>query len=116
MKIRTPAVLIALLGLGWGTGLPAQDGPKVVAITAKRFEFSPKEVRLKKGEKVTLVLKSGDVTHGLFCRGLKIDEDIPPGKETRVEVTPAKEGEYVAICNHFCGGGHAGMKMVFLVE
>ena len=112
MKHRAPAILIAFLGLG----LCAQEGPKVIPITAKRFEFSPREVHLKKGEKVTLVLKSGDVTHGLFCRGLKLDEDIDPGRETRVEVTPGQEGQFVAICNHFCGGGHAGMKMTFVVD
>jgi len=57
-----------------------------------------------------------DVTHGLLCRPLKLDLDIPPGQETRVTVTPAQAGEFTAICNHFCGAGHGNMKMKFIVE
>jgi len=56
------------------------------------------------------------VTHGLLCRPLKLDLDIPPGQETRVTVTPAQAGEFTAICNHFCGAGHGNMKMKFIVE
>jgi cytochrome c oxidase subunit II len=97
-----------------GAGAPAN--PKEIAITVKRFEYSPKEVRLKQGETVTLVLTSQDVTHGLFCRKLKIDADIPPNQETRLTVTPQAAGSYTAICNHFCGAGHGNMKMTFVVE
>jgi len=112
MKALKTALAIACLAF-W---LPAQPGPREIAITARRFEYTPREVRLKKGEPVILVLKSEDVTHGMLCRGLALDTDIAPGKETRVTVTPAKEGEFTAICNHFCGSGHGNMKMKFIVE
>ena len=109
---RSSLVLsLALLAAG-----PLLAGPREVAITARRFEFSPKEIHLKKGELVVLVLGSQDVTHGLFCRKLGIDSDIPPGQETRLNVTPAAEGHFTAICNHFCGGGHGNMKVTFIVE
>ena len=109
------ALAITLLALPWFPA-GAQPSPKEITITAKRFEYSPKEVHLKKGETVTLVLVSQDVTHGMLCRGLKIDSDIPPGNPTRLTVTPQKEGDYTAICNHFCGSGHGNMKMKFVVE
>ena len=95
----------------------AEDpGPRVVTITAKRFEFNPKEVHLKKGETVVLRLASEDVIHGLMVRELKLDEDIEPGKTTEVRVTPIKAGRFTAICDHFCGSGHGNMKMTFVVE
>ena len=115
MNRTSLAITLALLACAWLPGR-AQADPKVIPITAKRFEYSPKEVRLKKGETVTLVLKSEDVTHGLFCRALKIDSDITPGQETRVTVTPQKEGDFIAICNNFCGGGHGNMKLKFIVQ
>ncbi len=108
-------ILTAALLAGWFP-LHAQDGPKVIPIAAKRFVYTPNEVHLKQGETVTLVLTSGDVTHGMLCRPLKIDTDIPPGQETRITVTPDKAGEFTAICNHFCGSGHGNMKMKFIVE
>jgi cytochrome c oxidase subunit II len=94
----------------------AEAGPRVIVITARRFEFSPKEITLKKGETVTLQLKSEDVTHGLFIRPLGIDTDISPGGTTEVTVTPQVAGRYRAICDHFCGAGHGGMRMTIIVE
>jgi|SRR6266571_4190282 len=94
----------------------AEEGPRVIVITAKRFEFSPKKITLKKGETVRLQLKSEDVTHGLFVRPLGIDKDITPGETTEVTVTPQVAGRYRAICDHFCGAGHGGMKMMIVVE
>ena len=94
----------------------AEAGPRVVVITAKRFEFSPNEITLKKGETVKLQLKSEDVTHGFFLRPLGIDTDIPAGQTAEVTVTPQEVGRYRAICDHFCGAGHGGMKMTIVVE
>lgn len=118
MNMRRCLLVFALAGALPPLALEAQNGgnPHTITITAKRFEFNPKEVHLKKGETVTLALSSEDVTHGFLCRGLKVDTDIPKGKVTEVVVTPQKAGEFTAICNHFCGSGHAGMKMKFVVD
>jgi cytochrome c oxidase subunit 2 len=94
----------------------AQDEPRVIAITAKRFEFSPNQITLAKGETVKLRIKSEDVTHGLFVRPLGIDTEIVPGQVTELTVTPQAAGTYRAICDHFCGAGHGGMKMTIVVE
>jgi cytochrome c oxidase subunit II len=94
----------------------AQDEPRVIAITARRFEFSPNQITLAKGETVKLRIKSEDVTHGLFVRPLGIDTEIVPGQVTELTVTPQAAGTYRAICDHFCGAGHGGMKMTIVVE
>jgi cytochrome c oxidase subunit 2 len=93
----------------------AQD-PKVINITAKRFEFIPNEIHLKKGEPVKLLLTSSDVTHGFYVKPLKIDEVIVPGKTTEVNVTPQTEGTFLLICDHFCGVNHGAMNMKVIVE
>jgi cytochrome c oxidase subunit 2 len=94
----------------------AEEGGRVIVITAKRFEFSPSEITLKKGETVTLQLKSEDVTHGFFVRPLGIDTDIAPGETRQLTLTPQAAGRYRVICDHFCGAGHGGMKMTIVVE
>ena len=94
----------------------AEELPRVIVITAKRFEFSPNEISLKKGETVKLQLKSEDVTHGFFLRPLGIDTEIPAGQTAEVTVTPQAVGRFRAICDHFCGGGHGAMKMTIIVE
>jgi len=90
--------------------------PRVISITAKRFEFSPKEITLKKGETVKLQLKSEDVTHGFFSKPLGLDDDIEAGKTTEITLTPQAPGKYTTICDHFCGAGHGNMKMTIVVE
>jgi cytochrome c oxidase subunit 2 len=94
----------------------AQDEPRVIVITAKRFEFSPNQITLAKGETVKLQIQSEDVTHGLFVRPLGIDTEIVPGRVTELTVTPETAGTYRAICDHFCGAGHGGMKMTIVVR
>jgi cytochrome c oxidase subunit 2 len=94
----------------------AEGSPRVVAITAKRFEFSPNQLTLRRGETVKLQLKSEDVTHGFFMRALGIDSDITPGETTELILTPQIAGKFTTICDHFCGAGHGNMKMTIVVE
>jgi cytochrome c oxidase subunit II len=120
MRLQSRRITLAvLLVLGFVALVPhrtrAQD-PKVINITAKRFEFSPNQITLKKGEPVKLVLTSADVTHGFFLKPLKIDEIIEPGKTTEVNLTPQTAGTYLLICDHFCGVNHAAMNMKVIVE
>ena len=111
---RTAMVLtLALLALA---APPARADPRVVEIVARRFQFAPNLVTLKKGEPVILRLRSEDVVHGFFQRSLGIDTTIPPGKDTDVPLTPHEAGRYSIICHHFCGAGHGNMKLTVVVE
>ncbi len=89
----------------------AAVNPKVIEITAKKFEFTPNEITLKKGETVILRLTSTDRVHGFFSKPLKVDTDITPDKTTDVAVTPDAVGDFTIICDHYCGTGHGNMKM-----
>ena len=95
----------------------ASDNPKVIEIIAKKFEFTPSEITLKKGEPVILRMTTADRVHGFMSKPLKFDTDIPVGKTTDVAVTPDTAGDFTVICDHYCGSGHGGMKMkVTVVE
>lgn len=92
------------------------ESPQVVKITASKFHFTPDHITLVKGQPVTLQLTSTDATHGFLIRALKIDTDIKPGTVTEKTVTPATTGTFKAICDHYCGLGHSGMRMTVVVE
>jgi len=94
----------------------AAESTQVVKITASKFHFTPDHLTLVKGQPVTLQLTSTDTTHGFMIRALKIDTDIKPGAVTEMTVTPAAAGTFKAICDHYCGIGHGGMKMTVVVE
>jgi cytochrome c oxidase subunit II len=94
----------------------ADESAQVVKITASKFHFTPDHITLVKGQPVTLQLTSTDTTHGFLIRALKIDTDIKPGTVTQMTVTPATAGTFKAICDHYCGLGHGGMKMTVVVQ
>lgn len=118
MRILRTASTLALLTFVVSSSpvMLAQDSTRQIPIVAKKFGYSPSEVRLKKGETVTLVLKSEDAAHGLKSKDLALDARIEPGTETKVVVTPQAAGQFTAFCNVFCGSGHRDMKMTFIVE
>jgi cytochrome c oxidase subunit 2 len=109
-----PALALAVLA-PLPRATPAGE-PPVIEITARRFEFAPSRITLRKGETVTLRLRSQDVTHGFFMKPLGIDMTIEPGKATDVTLTPRAPGSYTVICDHFCGAGHGNMHMEIVVE
>ena len=87
----------------------AQQQPKEIEIHAQRFSFTPAEIEITKGEKVTLTLTSEDATHGLSIPELGINASINKGKATVVELTPQQAGTFEGRCSHFCGTGHGSM-------
>jgi cytochrome c oxidase subunit 2 len=113
--IRRLALLASLAATLPFSGAHA-DEPRVIAVTAKRFEFEPKEIHVAKDEPVVLQVKSEDVTHGFFSRPLGFDEDLSPDKAVRIPLKTATPGTYVIICDHFCGSGHGNMKMTIVVQ
>ena len=113
---RFLALLLLLAPIVTARTADGAEEPRAVVVTAKRFEFVPSTITLKKGETVKLVVKSEDVTHGFFLRPLKIDTDLPPGETQQITVTPQAAGTFTAICHHFCGSGHGNMKLTVVVE
>jgi cytochrome c oxidase subunit 2 len=87
----------------------AEAAPQRIEITAKRFEFAPGEVTLKKGQPVVLVLKSLDVSHGISIRELNVLVKAGKGGTAEVHFTPDRTGEFVGHCAVFCGSGHGSM-------
>ncbi|MGD0631928.1 MAG: cupredoxin domain-containing protein [Terracidiphilus sp.] len=89
--------------------LRAEAAPQRIEITAKRFNFEPGEITLKKGHAVVLVLKSADVAHGIRIRDLNVDVKVGKGGTAEVQFTPDKTGDFIGHCSVFCGSGHGSM-------
>ena len=97
--------------------LIAADKEQVIQVTAKKFEYSPNEIRIKKGVPVVLEFTSLDRVHGFFVADLgAIRATIEPGKITRVRIVAPKAGTYEFHCDIFCGDGHDGMTGTIIVE
>ena len=77
-----------------------------ISMTVKRFEYSPREIHLKKGVPVVLEITSLDVPHGFNLPDLGVRADVVPGVPARVRLVPSKVGTFTFHCDIFCGSGH----------
>ncbi len=107
-------MVFALVAFSQGTFADGDSG-QVIKITAKRFEYNPNKINLKKGVPVTLEFTSLDRLHGFNCPDLGIRGDILPGKGLKIQFTPRKTGTFPFHCDIFCGEGHENMTGEFIV-
>ncbi len=91
---------------------------RVIEITARDFAFSPKEIRVKKGEKIKLQLsieKGSRSLHDWVVDGLAKTTQIKAGESTSVEFTPQTVGSF----EYYCSVGthrQMGMQGTLIVE
>ena len=83
--------------------------PRVIDITAKRFEYTPNRISLKKDELVTFRMQSLDVTHGLYLDGYGIDIKARPGLIGKATFVVDKPGRFTFRCSETCGEFHPYM-------
>ena len=105
--------LVAALGAGL-TGsyfLAASAEPKevVVKVMAKRVDYTPSHITLKKGVPVVFELQTRDVMMGFSLPDFNVRADIIPDKITRLRLTPDRTGTFIFLCDIFCGAGHEEM-------
>ncbi len=58
---------------------------------------------------VKLEMRTLDVIHSLYIPAFRIKEDLPPGYETYISVTPKDTGTYDLLCAEYCGDLHSYM-------
>ena len=109
-------ILAAITFASIGFASLAEPQEKVIAVTAKRYEFSPSVIELKLGVPVVLELSSLDRKHGFQIPDLHLEVEIVPGKTTRVRLVPDKAGTFEFHCHIFCGSGHEEMTGQLVVK
>jgi cytochrome c oxidase subunit 2 len=108
--------LAFVIGTSVSVGIvTAQNDPRTIEITAKKFAYEPSEITVKKGVPLLLVIKSVDVAHGLRFRELSLDTKINKGGTAELRFTPEKTGDFVGHCSVFCGSGHGSMTLTLHV-
>jgi cytochrome c oxidase subunit 2 len=90
--------------------------PRVIEVIARRYAFEPADIDVVEGERVRLLVKSGDGLHGFEIRQFKISKEIPRGAEpVAIEFTANAAGRFPILCSVFCGDGHDDMKGTLVV-
>lgn len=89
----------------------AAEPDRTIEIHAHRYEFTPSEITVKRGETVRLKLFSDDVPHSLLIKDLGVNQSITKGKPSEVIITPQQVGDFHGQCGRFCGSGHGKMQI-----
>jgi cytochrome c oxidase subunit II len=103
----------------------AGSNPLRVDVTAQQFAWTfqyPQQknlasgtLRLPIGRKVKLHMHAKDVIHSFWVPEFGQKQDVVPGIETTVVITPKRLGTYPVICTELCGLGHAVMRTQAIV-
>jgi cytochrome c oxidase subunit 2 len=83
--------------------------PREIKVTARKFEFVPKTITLRKGERVKLIVTSEDVDHGIAIPEFGVQEQVKAKQTRAIEITAEREGRFQFACSVFCGDGHPDM-------
>lgn len=73
---------------------------------ASAFNYTPGEVQIPKGAKVKVIATTKDVIHGFHVAGTNINMMLEPGFINEYVATFNKTGEFLILCNEYCGMGH----------
>jgi heme/copper-type cytochrome/quinol oxidase subunit 2 len=85
-------------------------------LTAKDFEFSQKEIRVRQGDRVILHVTATDGDHGVGIQGYTESIQVNEGETKTLEFVADKAGNFTYYCNVPCGSGHRNMKGMLIVE
>ncbi len=87
--------------------MPPQE--RTFRIDARQFAYSPSELQVNLGDKVTIQLVSNDVVHGLYVDGYGVSVEADPGQTATLTFVANKPGSFRFRCNVTCGAMHPFM-------
>lgn len=87
-----------------------------VVMTLQIFSFTPSDIEVPAGSTVHFTLTSKDVVHGFQVAGTNINAMVMPGYVQKITQKFDKAGEYLVLCNEYCGAGHQLMGTTITVK
>lgn len=76
---------------------------------ASAFNYEPSEVEIPQGSRVKVQVVSTDVVHGFQVVNTNINMMVEPGLVSTYRTNFDNVGEYLIVCNEYCGVGHTDM-------
>ncbi|QMV45012.1 cytochrome C oxidase subunit II [Cohnella cholangitidis] len=86
-----------------------------VVMTLEVFAFAPADIEIPAGSTVHFILTSKDVTHGFEVAGTNANAMVMPGYIQKITQKFSEAGEYLVVCNEYCGAGHQVMSTTIKV-
>lgn len=87
-----------------------------VVMTLQMFSFTPGDIEVPAGSTVHFTMTSKDVVHGFQVAGTNLNAMVMPGHIQKISQTFDEPGEYLVLCNEYCGSGHQLMSTTITVK
>ncbi|UOE55923.1 cytochrome c oxidase subunit II [Cytobacillus oceanisediminis] len=87
-----------------------------VVMTLQVFSFTTSEIEVPAGSTVHFTLTSKDVVHGFQVAETNLNAMVVPGYVQKITQKFDKPGEYLVLCNEYCGAGHQMMSTTITVK
>lgn len=87
-----------------------------VVMVVELFMFTPENLEIPAGSTVHFKLASPDVVHGFQITGTNANGMVVPGHILNITQTFNDPGEYLLLCNEYCGAGHQNMSTTITVK
>lgn len=87
-----------------------------VVMTLQLFSFTPSDIEVPAGATVHFIMTSKDVVHGFQVAGTNLNAMVMPGYVQKITQKFDKPGEYLVLCNEYCGAGHQLMATTITVK
>jgi cytochrome c oxidase subunit 2 len=113
---RRSALALPFVALGVVVSLAAQQAPRVIEVTAKKYDFEPSTIEVQQGERVLLRVTSTDRLHGIGIKKFGISKEVPKGETIEVEFVASSAGTFKVLCTEDCGKGHDDMVGALVVK
>ncbi len=94
---------VLFLPLPFPPGVPVE---RVIRVEASMYGFSPSEIAVNPGDRVTVVLVATDVVHGLSLDGYDFSLTAEPGQPASKTFVADKPGAFRFRCSVPCGNLH----------
>ena len=88
---------------------PIAPHERTIRVEAHQFSYNPGEIKVNRGDQVTIQLVSTDVVHGLYVDGYELSVEADPGQSATLTFTADKPGSFRFRCNVTCGAMHPFM-------
>ncbi|WP_208590600.1 cytochrome c oxidase subunit II [Gracilibacillus suaedae] len=92
------------------------DNKYELVMTLEAFAFNPGNVEVPVGAEVEFTMTSKDVSHGVQIPGTNLNAMVLPGHIQKITQTFDEPGEYLVLCNEYCGAGHQAMFTTITVK
>jgi len=87
----------------------APAASRTFRIEASQYAYSPGELHVNPGDRVTIELVSTDTVHGLYVDGYGVSLEADPGQTASMTFVANHPGSYRFRCNVTCGALHPFM-------